>query len=122
MHVVSLLFGIWVVAVALGLESHRRHSDRVETGRSPLDVCYRAGRRRGRRWTNLLVAVIGLLATAAGVIGVGPIWMVLWALVPPVLCGIVVLAVGDFWRTNRYLQHKLPELRREILGVDTLET
>lgn len=121
MHVVSLLFGVWVVAVALGLESHRRHQDRVETGRSAMDRGYQAGRRRYRRWTNLLVGAVGLLASAAGIVGLGPVWLVLWALVPLVLCGIVTLAVGDAWRTHRYLEHKLPELRREILGADSLE-
>lgn len=121
MHVVSLLFGIWIVAVALGLESHRRHHDRVESGRSPLDLCYRAGRRRCRRWTNLLFAAVGLLAAAAGIVGPGPAWLVLWALVPLILCGIVALALSDVLRTNRYIERKLPELRREILGVDSLE-
>lgn len=121
MHVVSLLFGTWIVAVALGLESHRRRQDRVETGRSQLDLCYRAGRRRCRRWTNLLIGAVGLLALAAGVAGTGPVWMVLWALVPLVLCGIVALACSDVLRTNRYIERKLPELRREILGVDSLE-
>lgn len=121
MHVASLLFGIWIVAVALGLESHRRHDDRVETGRSPLDLGYRAGRRRYRRWTNLLVAAVGLLASAAGVVGTGPAWLVLWALIPLVLCGVIALAVGDMLRTNRYVERKLPELRREILGADSLE-
>jgi 4-hydroxybenzoate polyprenyltransferase len=115
MHAVSLLFGTTIIAIALGLESHRRYQDFTIERKTNLDIAYMTGRRRYRLWTNLLMGTIGGLALAAGLIGRGPTWIVLWTLVPLVLVVIVCLAVSDMFHTRRYLQEKLPELRRQTL-------
>lgn len=116
MHYVSLFFGTSVIAVAFGLESHRRLHDQSLNPSSKLDESYKRSRRRFRLWTNAIIALIGFLAAAAGFVGRGPVWIVLWALIPIFVLAIVVLAISDVVRTNSYLVRKLPELRAETLG------
>lgn len=116
MHYVSLFFGTSVIAIALGLESHRRLHDLSLSPSSNLDKDYIRSRRRFRLWTNAIIALIGILAAAAGFVGRGPVWIVLWAVIPVFVLAIVVLAISDVIRTNSYLVRKLPELRAETLG------
>lgn len=115
MHHVSLLFGTTIIAIALGLESHRRYQDVAIDRKTNLDIAYMNGRRWYRLWTNVLMGMIGGLALVAGLVGQGPIWIVLWTLVPLVLIMIVCLAVSDMFHTRRYLQDKIPELRSQTL-------
>ncbi len=121
MDFASLLVGISVISVAVGLESHRRLSQWSATDATELDLQYAARRKRVRQWTNGLFALLGLLAVTAGVIGPGFIWFGLWTAVPLVLLATVVLACWDFLHTERYLQKKIPEIRRETLRESGLE-
>ena len=121
MHVVSLLFGTSIVAVAMGLESHRRFQDHALKPVTALDKTYVESRAIYRRMTNGLLALIGCLALAAGFVGGGPVWIVLWALVPLFVVAIVVLAMFDMLRTKSYLSRKMPELRAESLGARGVE-
>lgn len=122
MHTASLFFGTSVVAIAIGLESYRRLHDHSslspsEFPASTLDQTYRTQRSRNRIWTNMLVALIGILAMCAGLLGGGPIWIALWAAIPLILVVIVSLAFADVARTHKYLREKLPEIQKEALGI-----
>lgn len=122
MHSASLFFGTSVVAIAIGLESYRRLHDQSsaahrELPTSDLDQTYRTQRSRNRIWTNLLVALIGILAMCAGLLGRGPVWIALWAAIPLILVVIVSLAFADVVRTHKYLREKLPEIQKESLGI-----
>ena len=119
MDYASLFFGMSLGCVALGLESHRRLFDRRAGAATALDHAYVAKRKRGRGWTNLLVALMGLLAAVAGLVGAGPIWLSLWAAIPLLLAGVVFMASLDVLRTDRYLRAKLPELERQTLAGNT---
>lgn len=116
MHFASLFFGTSVIAIALGLESHRRRHDQTMVPTTQVDQDYMRTRRRYRLWTNWLIGFIGVLAAAAGVVGAGPIWIVLWAIIPLLVVAITLLAFTDAVTTNSYLHRKLPELRAEHLG------
>ncbi len=138
MHTTSLLFGTTVLAVALGLENHRRRTENSldltrsepfppESSRehrppgnrfTELDKVYVEKRRLGRCWTNGLIALIGLLALIAGGVGKGHSWLILWSLIPLLLSVIVALAMMDAWRTHTYLLRKIPELQTSSLGSE----
>ncbi len=122
MHTASLFFGTSVVAIAIGLESYRRLHDHSSSSHrelpiSNLDQTYRTQRSRNRIWTNMLVALIGILAMVAGLLGGGPVWIALWAAIPLILVVIVTLAFADVARTHKYLREKLPEIQKESLGI-----
>jgi energy-converting hydrogenase Eha subunit E len=117
----SLLFGSSVVAISLGLESHRRLHDLAMTCATEIDRIYVNSRKKNRCWTNAMLALIGGLAAAAGFVGRGPIWIVLWATIPLVVVVVMTLAVADVFRTQRYLARKIPELRAETLGREGCE-
>lgn len=118
MDFASLIFGTSLMAVALALESHRRLLDGPSAlhDLTVLDAEYRRGRVRGRGWINCLVGLIGALALLAGFFGAGYVWVAIWAAIPLILLMIILMACLDLVRTQRYLQEKIPELERQMLG------
>lgn len=115
MDFASLGLGVVVLAIALGLESHRRLAQWRPSEPTEVDLRYAAKRQRSRGWTNVLFALIGGLAAVAGLVGRGPVWFGLWAAIPLALAGVIVMACFDLLHTDRFLREKLPELQRQTL-------
>lgn len=115
MDFASLTLGVVVFSVALALESHRRLAQWRPQDATEIDLRYAAKRQRGRGWTNALLALIGGLALAAGLVGRGPVWLGLWAAIPLALTGTVLMACFDLLHTDRFLREKLPEIQRQTL-------
>ena len=86
-----------------------------------VDAEYRQSRRRRRDRIHALLGIAAVLIAVAGVAGTGELWRTrvwvgCWSVVILILLTVVVLAMLDGFRTHRYIQRKLPELRREMLA------
>ena len=86
-----------------------------------VDAEYRQSRRRRRARIHALLGIAAVLIAVAGVAGTGELWRTrvwvgCWSVVILILLTVVVLAMLDGFRTHRYIQRKLPELRREMLA------
>ena len=111
MEISSLVLGLLVLVAALLLEWRNSRVDRGELRESELDTRYYGLRTRRRRLVHLLLAIIGALGLAAGILGHGRAFILIWAAVPLVVFLIVILAMLDAYRTHRYLAEKLPEIQ-----------
>lgn len=86
-----------------------------------VDAEYRQSRQRRRDRIHALLGAAAILIAVAGVAGTGElwrtrIWVGCWLVVILILLTVVMLAMLDGFRTHRYIQRKLPELRREMLS------
>lgn len=82
---------------------------------SELDVQYRSRRYRARSRIHAMLFLCGVLITVAAFYGPGRVWIGCWMVVALILMSVIALAMGDAWRTHRYLKSKIPEMRKRML-------
>ncbi|QDV56456.1 hypothetical protein [Rosistilla oblonga] len=111
MDVSSLILGALVLLAAILLEWRTPQGGSAGEPESELDTRYYRVRTRRRRMVHLLLGIIGSLSIAAGVLGQGRAFFLIWAAVPLVVFLIVILAMLDAYQTHRYLVKKLPEIQ-----------
>ncbi len=114
----SLIIGFTVIAVAFWLEYNDslgwpNELERERGSNTDRDQRYRNLRRRWRRVVHAMVAVCGALMAAAGIAGLGRFWIAAWTAVALLMMTIIVLALGDAFRTHRHYARKLQERREE---------
>ena len=115
MDVSSLLVGIAVLLVVGILETRNRSvsAEQLESD-TDRDYFYRRGRRR--RLVHVILGIVGILAIAAGGVGRGDAYVLIWAAVPLLILIAVLLAMADGYRTVQYHDQKLPEVREATLA------
>jgi hypothetical protein len=114
----SLVLGTTLLCFAAWLHWSEMHGWPDEQFVTELDHRYLARRQRSRRRIHLIIAVCGGLMIVAAFAGPGPVWLAAWMTIIVSMMTVVVLAGFDAWRTHRYHQDKLPEIRRQLLGDD----
>jgi O-antigen/teichoic acid export membrane protein len=108
-----LLIGFAVIAVAIWLEYNDslgwpNELERERANASERDDRYRIIRRRWRRVVHALIAICGALMASAGIAGPGRYWIAAWTAVAMLMFVIIVLALGDAFRTHRHFSSKRP--------------
>jgi hypothetical protein len=111
MQPACLLIGFTVIAVALWLEYNDylgwpNEADRERGGTTDRDTRYRLLRRRWRRVVHLLIALCGALMASTGFSGPGRFFIAAWTAVAMLMMVVIVLALGDAFRTHRYYAAK----------------
>ena len=106
----SLVLGATLCLVAGWLHRTEKRGWPNESFDTDLDQEYRSRRLRSRRRINGLIAICGVLILIAAAL--------CWILVMVGLMLVVFLAGVDVFRTHRYHQKKLPEIRKQTLGDD----
>ncbi|MFK8111737.1 MAG: hypothetical protein AB8B91_06030 [Rubripirellula sp.] len=111
----SLVLAFTLFGFAGWLHWNEIHGWPEESFKTELDKQYhdRRGRARGR--IHLIIVVCGVLILIAAFAGPGPLWAGCWMSVFVALVTVVILACFDFYRTHRYHQKKLPELKTKFL-------
>lgn len=114
MIISHIILGVTLVGFAVWLQWTERRGWPNESFDSELDASYFNQRMRWRRRVNAIFAICGVLILSANV--AGPRWFVIaWMLVILGLLAVMVLAGFDAIRTHRYMNEKVPELRRRVL-------
>lgn len=113
LFVPGLILGTTILGFVIWLEWRERQTDDAARG---FEREYLARRRRGRVAIHWILVVTGFLVLLTGIVPRGMLWIALWSAVCGLLVMVVAVAMVDLWRSNRYLYHKLPEIRRETLG------
>jgi len=112
----SLLMGFTVIAFAIWLEYNDGLGWPEENERAVKptdhDERYHHLRRRWRRVVHALIATCGALMAAAGLAGLGPFWIACWTAVAILLLSVIMIAMGDAIRTQRYFRAKLHRHRQ----------
>ncbi|MCH1496485.1 MAG: hypothetical protein L7U72_14795 [Rubripirellula sp.] len=114
----SLVLGATLCLFAGWLHRTEQRGWPNETFHTELDQEYRVARLRSRRRINFLIAVCGVLILIAAFASPGNLWAICWILVMMGLVLVVFLAGVDAFRTHRYHQRKLPEIRKQSFGDD----
>jgi len=114
----GMILAITLIGFAWWLQRNEQYGWAEESYDTELDQDYFARRRKARRRVNALIAICGLLIFVATVAGPGPVWIAAWMIVSVCLLTVVILALLDAIRTQRYQRKKLPEIRRQTLGND----
>ncbi len=112
-----LILGLTLIGFAIWLQRTEAKGWPNESYKTELDIAYLQRRMKSRRRVNFILGICGVLILAAGVSG-PTIFMMAWLIVTLALMTVVVLAGLDVWRTHRYLNDKLPEIRRDMLNRD----
>lgn len=115
MTAASMILALTLLSFAAWLELRERDEPQAGDADATFDDDYLVARHRGRRSVHVLLALAALLVFIAGLAGPGPVWIAAWLAVCGVLVVVMVLGLFDFYRTNRYLARKLPELRKQVL-------
>ncbi len=114
----GLILGFTLIAFAVWLHHREQVGWGERRDESEMDNLYFARRTVGRRRVHVLFAFSGGLILVSAFFGPGFVWGVCWMLVMVQLLVVVVLAIIDAARTQRYHRSKLPEIRRQFLGDD----
>ncbi len=114
----SLVLGATLCLFAGWLHRTEKRGWPNESFDTDLDQEYRSRRLRSRRRINGLIAICGVLILIAAFASPGNLWALCWILVMVGLMLVVFLAGVDVFRTHRYHQKKLPEIRKQTLGDD----
>lgn len=114
-----ILLSCTLFFLAWWLENRERDEPQPGQGDPTFDDEYLMARRRGRRSVHILLAVSAVLILMAGLAGPGPVWIASWLAVCGLLVVVLTLGMMDFYRTNRYLARKLPQLRQQVLHSHT---
>lgn len=106
-----LIIGFTVVAVAMWLEYNDflgwpNEVERERGSSNERDSRYRVVRRRWRRVVHMLIAICGALMAATGLSGPGPFFIAAWTAVAMLMMVVIVLALGDAFRTHRHYAAK----------------
>jgi hypothetical protein len=120
----SLLVGFTVLVAAVWLEYHDsvywadlpEEDLRQSAADSPSrfrESRYQRTRRRWRVVIHALLATCGVLMIAAGWAGPGPFWIAAWTAVAILMLCILLLAIGDAFRTYYHRVRQISEARRE---------
>jgi len=113
-----IILGVTLIGFAIWLQWTERRGWPNESLDSEVDSHYFQRRMRWRRRVNLIFALCGVLILAANL--AGPRFFVLaWMLVTAGLLAVVVMAGFDAIRTQRYMNAKIPEIRRRFLDGDS---
>ena len=108
-----LLLGVSLLAFAIWLQWTEGRGWPNESSDDDLDVRYYDRRMR----VNFILALCGGLILIAGFSG-PRMFVISWLLVTLALLIVVVLAGFDAIGTQRYINAKLPDLRRRLLESD----
>ncbi|QEG39975.1 hypothetical protein [Roseimaritima ulvae] len=117
MTAASIILALTLLGFAVWLELRERDEPQAGDADAAFDDDYLLARRRGRRAVHVLLVVAAVLILIAGLAGPGPIWIAMWLAVCGLLVVIMMLGMMDFYRSNRYLARKLPELRKQVLDA-----
>ena len=112
-----LILGLCLIGFALWLQSTESKGWPNESYHGETDEKYLRRRRRSRQRVNGIFLICGVLILVASVSG-PRMFVLAWTAVTLALLVIVVLAALDAIRTQRYLNKKLPELRKKTLDRD----
>jgi hypothetical protein len=114
----GIILASTLIAFAIWLHYNELRGWAHEGDTSFFDMDYLRSRSRGRLLVHSLLGACGALILIATGFGPGIVWSVCWLLVCLSLTCVVMLALVDAWRTQRFHARKLPELRRQLLGDD----
>ena len=112
-----MILGMTLIGFAIWLQWTEAKGWPNESYSTDLDIAYLKRRMKSRRRVNFILGFCGVLILAAGVSG-PRIFMMAWLTVTLALLTVVVLAGLDAFRTHRYLNDKIPEIRRQMLNRD----
>ena len=109
----SILFGLVILAASawlfwLGAGPKDPHGN-------PIDEEFWEQRRRRRHWVSGMIAAIGICAVGAGCFGMGHAWMILWAVTPVFLFGVIGIALFDAFFTSQHVQRRLQDQSRRMV-------
>lgn len=110
----SLVLGFTVIAFAAWLQYNERRGWDHEPDRDDLEADYLRRRSRSRTVIQALFAVAGGLMIVAAFAPRGAAWIACWMIIMVCLVVIVVLAGVDAFRTRRYYQNRMTEIRRQL--------
>lgn len=119
----SLLIGFAVVMVALWLEyndsrgwpsEQALEQEAVFKPNGESDQRYLTTRRRWRKINHVILAVCGAMMASAGLAGRGAYWVSAWTAVAILMFSIILIALMDAIRTQRYYAAKIA--RRDSRG------
>jgi hypothetical protein len=111
----GLILSVTLIAFACWLQVNETRGWAHDTYDSELDRDYLRRRQRSRRRIHVIIGACGGLILLATLVGPGRIWIAAWMCVTVCLVTVVLLALLDAWRTQRYQRKKLPEIRRQTL-------
>lgn len=112
----SFILAVLLLALAVYLERRQRGGPQVGGKDPAFDDDYLTARIRGRRGVHGVLVLMAVIIASAAWVGPGPLWAALWMAVFGLLVLVVFLAMADAFRSRKYLQRKLPELRKQMLG------
>ncbi len=115
MTAASMILALTLLGFAVWLELREREGPQAGDADATFDDEYLLARHRGRRSVHVLLVVAAALIFVAGLAGPGAVWIAMWLAVCGVLVVVMLLGAVDFYRTNRFLARKLPELRKQAL-------
>ncbi len=114
----SLVMGVTVLCFAAWLHWNDTQGWPNESFKTELDHQYHTRRSRSRKRIHIIIAACGILMIVAALAGPGMIWVAAWMSVIVGLVTVVALAGFDAFRTHRYQNDKLPEIRRKTFNDD----
>jgi hypothetical protein len=113
-----IILGVTLIGFAIWLQWTERRGWPNESFDGEVDAIYFERRMRWRRRVNVIIGLCGVLILAAN--AAGPrLFVLAWMLVISGLLAVVVMAGFDAIRTQRYVNTKIPEIRRRILDGDS---
>lgn len=117
MFVGGLILAATLISFAVWLQWNEREGWPGETYQRD-DSVYLQARLRSRRRIHWIIGMCGglILVATLATPQKRQIWIACWTTVMIALITVVFLALLDAFRTHRYHQAKLPEIRRQILG------
>ncbi len=77
------------------------------------DEAYWRSRLRRRHWISAMLAAVGACAIGAGFYGHGYAWMLLWAVTPIFLFGMICVAGIDAFLTSQHFQKRFQSLSKQ---------
>ena len=111
----GMILSITLIGFAWWLQVNELRGWANESYDSELDKEYLTRRMKARRRVNVIIGICGLLIFAATLAGPGFFWVAAWMSVSVGLMTVVILALLDAVRTQRYHRKKLPEIRDKTL-------
>lgn len=115
-----ILGGLATMAVAIGLAFLRSpdwHNDSwTETAKSRSLLWWCKFQMGVRRWTNILLGLIGASVLACGIIPHGRIWMAMWLTIFVALLAVLFLAALDACLSMFGYRQAVPETARQTLS------
>lgn len=112
-----LVLGVTLIGFAVWLHLTEKKGWPNESMDGELDADYLQRRMRSRRRVNVILGICGVLILAAG-IGPPVVFVAAWMSVFVALFIVMLLAALDVIRTQRYMNNKMPEIRRRMTDGD----